>query len=528
VKLEPSPAGAQASLIGQDSAAARFSAPAPHPQDASVPAAEPPRQILPPVAGRPGDLSANLTRMPGSQVADKRSLVNDTADFELMLASPPGRQPVPALDPAGARAIMDRTTGTDPTLAGPTPGEADRLFLAKQYIEAGHRYAALAYENRLPANRKNHWAYCRMVEVAQRLNARPRSAKEWDEIESEIQRIQKLAPNLWYGEYLRNKLAEVRPGRRRPPAKTDNLVIRGSAPEEDQVGPRRPFAPALKGAQPKVDPEDLRAENESAAPGGVAWQVHETLNFRIYHADPALAEAAARVAEETRAVQAKVWGSPALNQAWNPRCDIHLYPNGKAFAQATGQPENSPGFSTMNVSGGRVTARSMSVRADHAGLLKAILPHELTHVVLADLFTAKQIPRWADEGMAVLAEPSAQQSLRASELEEPLQAARLFELSNLMSMDYPEAKDWSLYYAQSVSLTRFLVEQATPERFLQFVQNANGTGIEAALRDLYQIRGFAELQDRWLTYARDQVATIKQARKDSTSPERVTSGAILR
>jgi hypothetical protein len=33
------------------------------------------------------------------------------------------------------------------------------------------------------------------------------------------------------------------------------------------------------------------------------------------------------------------------------------------------------------------------------------LPHEITHVVLADRFNTKPMPRWADEGMAVLTEP---------------------------------------------------------------------------------------------------------------------------
>ncbi len=52
--------------------------------------------------------------------------------------------------------------------------------------------------------------------------------------------------------------------------------------------------------------------------------------------------------------------------------------------------------------------------------MTAILPHEVTHVVLADLFTTQQIPRWADEGIAVLAEPNAEQEIRAAELQEPL------------------------------------------------------------------------------------------------------------
>ena len=110
------------------------------------------------------------------------------------------------------------------------------------------------------------------------------------------------------------------------------------------------------------------------------------------------------------------------------------------------------------------------MRADHPQVLTAILPHEVTHVVLADLFTTQQIPRWADEGIAVLAEPRAEQQVRAAELQEPLEAGRIFDLSKLMAMDYPAAKDWSLYYAQSVSLTRFLVEQGPPEQFVQFVQ----------------------------------------------------------
>ena len=78
-----------------------------------------------------------------------------------------------------------------------------------------------------------------------------------------------------------------------------------------------------------------------------------------------------------------------------------------------------------------------------------------------------------------------------------------------MSIDTPEAKDWSLYYAQSVSLTRFLVEQGTPEQLIQFVRESGRKGIEAALREVYRIGGFAELQEQWQAYAREQLASIK-------------------
>jgi hypothetical protein len=144
----------------------------------------------------------------------------------------------------------------------------------------------------------------------------------------------------------------------------------------------------------------------------------------------------------------------------------------------------------------------------------AVLPHEVTHVVLADLFTAQQIPRWADEGLAVLAEPRVEQETRAAELDEPLQSGRVFELRKLMAMDYPEAKDWSLYYAQSVSLTRFLVELAEPEQFVQFVVKSQREGIENALRSSYRIAGFAELEDRWTEYARRQAKPAAAASRD--------------
>ena len=169
----------------------------------------------------------------------------------------------------------------------------------------------------------------------------------------------------------------------------------------------------------------------------------------------------------------------------------------------------------MMCNGNRVVARRINLRADHPQLLTAILPHEVTHVVLADLFTVQQIPRWADEGIAVLAEPHAEQQLRAAELQEPLEAGRVFDLGKLMAMDYPDAKDWSLYYAQSVSLTRFLVEQGPPEQFVQFVRNSQRDGIEGALREHLpnrRIRRASRTMERICT--RDRQRLLSQARRE--------------
>jgi len=463
----------------------------------------------------------------------------------------------------------EATVGSQPDPTNTSLEEADRLFAIKRYDEAGRSCSALARQNRLQANRKEQWAYCRWVEVVRRINARPDSAREWEEIESEVQSIQQLTPKSWYGEYLRNKVAEARRLNPGPVAQSGNLVVRGSAPDEAETrkiprlfGKSRaaaPSQPSVTSSEPStaldqslnlpgplspgqkpnvstsVDRTDAdsvapklasrtqrpldtnvrRAGDEPAAPG--SWQLHETANFRIFHRDARLAEAAAEVAESVRATQAKRWSSPAAQRTWTPRCEIYLYPTGEMLAQATGQPDTSPGFSAMEVNGNRIVARKIHLRADHAQMRDAILPHEVTHVVVADLFIAQPLPRWADEGIAVLAEPPTEQRLKAAELREPLESGRVFPLDKLMAMDYPDAKDWGIYYAQSVSLTRFLAEQGPPEWFIRFVRASQQKGVEAALRDVYKIGGLDVLQQRWLEYARGQVATLGTSTADANA-----------
>jgi len=554
--------------------------PAPLPEPAPMPVLEPiPR--LPKQLASPNSPTSNQASEPSR--AELKNNDPNRALADLLVAAPQAAELVASTSPHATKADAGPARPGDPKprLAEPSLEEGDRLFKEKRYEQAGRCYAALARQKHLPARRTEHWAYCRMVEVARRINARPKSAREWDEIEGEIVSIQRLSPNIWYGEYLRNKVAEVR----RAVAQADSLVVRGTAPDESRsqqaTPPRRlprifgkardasnsqapaedspaaatndaafalnlpgPSSPpeaasapnrgggadlgaaagqGVAGTRPLLDAGVKRAGAEKAASSDLDWQVVETPNFRVYHLDARLGEAAGQAAESVRAAQAKHWGTSAVQRPWTPPCEVYLYPTGKVFARMTNQPENSPGFSTMMCNGNRVVARRTNLRADHPQLLTAILPHEITHVVLADLFTVQQIPRWADEGIAVLAEPRAEQQIRAAELEVPLEAGQVFELKKLMDMDYPDAKDWSLYYAQSVSLTRFLVELGQPEQFVRFVRDSQRDGIEGALRATYRIAGFAELQERWTEYARRQLAPLKEARRvpNSQSPRPV-------
>lgn len=441
-----------------------------------------------------------------------------------VLAAYPEPAPPPAStyqpEPPGTAAPREATPAPRPSALLPMPDEApavdvatgDAAFGAKNYPEAGRIYAALARENRLPAARVEHWAYCRSAAIVDRINARPQTESDWASIDAEIDQIRALNPNNWLGEYLRNRAAERLVGKQKP--RIGRTVVRASSPEEpaavdppvrpaSSTPPTEPPAPASPATSvaSKVSSKGSAAADRIGTAVG-RWQIKDSASFRIYHADPALAEKVAQAAESVRLEQIKRWSGALPRGPWQPRCEIYLYPTARQYAQLTGQPEDSPGFSTMGMNAGRITSRRVSLRADHPSLVLAVLPHEITHVVLADVFPTQQIPRWADEGLAVLSEPLDEQQRRASDLTEPLAANRLFPVDALMSMDYPEKRSWSLYYAQSVSLTRFLVEQGTPTQMIQFLQGSQRSGFEAELRRIYRIDGYPDLQRRWLAYAR--------------------------
>lgn len=398
---------------------------------------------------------------------------------------------------------------------------ADDAFRAREYADAGRIYAELAGRNHLPESRRDAWAYCRYVDVVRRINAGPRGRDEWSKIHAEIAQIRRLSPRNWYGEYLRNLVAE-RSGIGRSNPK--RVILRGSSPDESAPtrrrpgGPRRAFSPI---PPPEVPEPSANADGRRGA-ALENWQVWETPNFRIFHADEALARRVARLAETTRAAQARRWAGASPMAPWTPRCDLYLYPTAAIFSAKTGQPAESPGFSTWGQVAGQINARRINLRVDAPKLLTAVLPHEVTHLVLAEIFAdLPYVPRWADEGMAVLAEPAAEQRRRAAGLTGPIAEGKLFPLETLMTIDYPDGRSWDLYYAQSASVTRFLIARGTPAQFVEFLRGAQRNlnasqsagprasweaalraGLDAELKRVYRIDGLADLQRRWLDDAR--------------------------
>ncbi|WP_435006347.1 peptidase MA family metallohydrolase [Tundrisphaera lichenicola] len=431
----------------------------------------------------------------------------------------------PAIVPAESEPQVEPTKPLPMPVDTPAPASildlsaGDFAFQAKNYAEAGRIYGELARNKRLPSERLEHWAYSRSAVIVDRINAHPRTEAEWAEIDAEIAQIRAIKPNNWVAEYLRNRASERLAGRKQ--TMKGKTVVRASSPEEP-AAIDRPVRPASIPSSATAASNTKPVASRSVPTMG-RWQTRETENFRIYHSDPALAERVAQAAESARLEQTKHWTNALAINPWLPLCEVYLYPSAKLYAQATGQPEDSPGFSTMGMNSGRIISRRISLRADHPSMVRAVLPHEITHVILADIFPSEQIPRWADEGLAVLSEPRTEQDRRAADLIQPLAENRLFAVDTLMGMDYPDERYWALYYAQSVSLTRFLVELGTPAQMIQFLQGSQKNGFEAELRKVYAIDGYAELQRRWLVFARNQesarTATLESPDSAEVTPD---------
>jgi hypothetical protein len=258
------------------------------------------------------------------------------------------------------------------------------------------------------------------------------------------------------------------------------------------------IAPAFGGEKPnsaRTEPSGIVTKEYQSN----GWLVQESDTFRVYCL-PNLAEAKRlpQACESLRRQLQETWFADAA-KAWTPRCDIVVHPSVAGYVRELGAgSRNSSGCATVDVEKGQVVKRRIDLRADADDWLISALPHELTHVVLAEKFADKQIPRWADEGMAILTEPVARQAIRRAAMQRAVTRTPQYGAAELLAIrDYPQGDRRDAFYGQSASLVAYLIERDSPARFLDFLQVGQKQGFERALMDVYGIRSLAELDARW-------------------------------
>jgi hypothetical protein len=231
------------------------------------------------------------------------------------------------------------------------------------------------------------------------------------------------------------------------------------------------------------------------------WNVLETENFRFCSRGRlTLSDGLLEATEQMRATLAEMWlGEQGPQDAWCPKCDIILHSTSRDYLRAVPGGDQTVGSSLINTDKGRVVGRRIDIRADRPGWMNAALGHEMTHIVLADRFADGALPAWADEGMAVLADPGSKQDAHSRDLHIARSQRSTFRLVELFALNgYPSPERQAAFYGQSASLVRFLVARGTTTQFVDFMRAAGDDGYEAAIRKVYGMQGVRDLEHRWL------------------------------
>lgn len=215
-----------------------------------------------------------------------------------------------------------------------------------------------------------------------------------------------------------------------------------------------------------------------------------TQNFIIHAPTPQLAETVGQAAEKYRRELAIHWLGSAL-PAWPAPCPVRVTAGPNLAAQ---------GVTTYNPA--PVRDFQMEVIGTPERILDSVLPHEITHTILATYF-GRPLPRWADEGICTTVEHVAERSKHEAKLREFLRTRRGIAMNQLFLMtEYPS--DVLPLYAQGYSVCRFLIAQKGPRTFIRFLQDyMRQPSWTVNVKKHYQYDSLAELQRYWLAWVSD-------------------------
>ena len=257
------------------------------------------------------------------------------------------------------------------------------------------------------------------------------------------------------------------------------------------------------------------------APARVASEGYATDNFRIYAPDSMTAIALGNAAERARKEKAMLWLGKEMPR-WGSRLPIHVElrdgGNGGSTTFAFGDNRS-------------ILSQSMKIMGSRERLAASVLPHEITHTVLAYHFR-RPIPRWADEGAAVLEEDAEEHARQESMLQQVSVARQTYQLRELFVLtNYPpDTAHQMALYAQGFSVTRWLVGKSDRTTFLAFVQDGLGGAWDEACQRRYGYDNVDVMEREWKAaccpWLRGPVATRPAPKSPSvTGPVVITPAA---
>jgi len=223
-----------------------------------------------------------------------------------------------------------------------------------------------------------------------------------------------------------------------------------------------------------------------------------TENFVVQAPTKELAKTFGEYAEKFREQKAMEWLGREMPK-WSRRCPL-------VVKITMGRTGGATTFTFSDRQGGVLT-QEMEIFGEVPQLLNSVLPHEVTHTVLAHHF-GQPVPRWADEGGSVLSENDKERYDHDIKCREFLNQGRGISLSHLFPMrEYP--RDMIVLYAQGYSVSQYLIDMGGGglkgrQKFLEFVE----TGMKQGNRNwntatkLYGMKSVDDLEEQWINALR--------------------------
>ncbi len=251
-----------------------------------------------------------------------------------------------------------------------------------------------------------------------------------------------------------------------------------------------------------------------AALSARADEKYVTDNFVVHATTKQLAKTFGEYAEKYREEKARDWLGKEMPR-WSQKCPL-------VIEVTEGRTGGATTFTFSDRQQG-VLSQEMKIFGSVKQLLESVLPHEITHTVLAHHF-GQAVPRWADEGGSVLSENDKERLDHDVKCREFLNAGRGIPLRILFPMkEYP--RDMIVLYAQGYSVSDYLIALGGSglkgrRKFLDFLETGMQNGNKnwtKAVASHYSLDSVDDLQIKWIESLRKPPADLASRAKLSNA-----------
>ena len=203
-----------------------------------------------------------------------------------------------------------------------------------------------------------------------------------------------------------------------------------------------------------------------------------------------------------------------FGREWSHTITIRIFKDQAEYCKEAGMPTWSGGGYSMRSDGAGgsllgIDLFALDAKGSYApDLLKKILPHELTHAVIHESFGDRawgSLPRAINEGLAMYSEEGTE-TFYERELCEAVKRNNIYKLGDLFRMpNYPP--NVGLFYAESASATRYLIEHMKAAEFETFMgELKKGNNVNSALQTAKMATGdlIAAVETNWLEMLKEK------------------------